>query len=98
MNATLPRAFTIEDEFRRRWLAVQTDPCTIELFRMDDIGEVCQVMDAQGFMTEVVPRMHQTRVRWVDGRLDYKIGLPHEALREIFEGWRFVLREEFARD
>ena len=94
MNATLPRAFTIEDEFNRRWLAVQTDPCTIELFRMDEIGEVCQVMDAQGFMTEVAPRMYQSRVRWVNGRLvSSQMGLPYEALRDIFEGWRFALRE-----
>jgi len=94
MNATLPRAFTIKDEFKRQWLAIQTEPCTIELFRMDEIGEVCQVMDAQGFMTEVIPRKRQSQVRWVNGGLVYsQFGLPHEALRDIFEGWRFALRE-----
>jgi hypothetical protein len=94
VNTTLPRAFTIEDEFRRSWLAVQTDPCTIEMFRTDGIGEVCMVMDNDGFMTKVIPRMHQSQVRWVNGGLVYSQGgLPHEALREIFEGWRFTLRE-----
>jgi hypothetical protein len=94
MNTTLPRAFTIEDEFQSRWLAVQTDPCTIELFGMDDIGEVCQVMDAQGFMIKVAPRMHQSQIRWVNGRLvSSQMGLPHKALKDIFEGWRFALRE-----
>lgn len=92
MNTILPRAFTIEDEFHRHWLAVQTDPCTIELFRMDDIGEICMVTDAQGFMTEVTPRMYQSQVRWINGGLvPNQIGLPYEALRDIFEGWRFAL-------
>lgn len=94
MNVTLPRAFTIEDEFKHQWLAVQTEPCTIELFRMDDIGEICMVMDDRGFMEEVVPRMRQSQVRWVDGKVIYsQHGLPYESLREIFEGWRFALRE-----
>ncbi len=93
MNATLPRAFTVEDGLGR-WLAVQTDPCTIELFRMDDIGEVCQVMNADGYMDDVISRMRHGQVRWVNGGLVYsKSGLPREALREIFEGWRFALRE-----
>ena len=94
MNVTLPRAFTIEDEFDRTWLAIQTEPCTIELFRMDKVGEICHVMDDRGFMSEVTPRRRQSQVRWVNGGLVYsQHGLPHEALRDIFEGWRFVLRE-----